>query len=371
MHRWVVRRANSLSTLAGIALGATLGLAGCANGDEDTTIEDAGSDAAAASTAPDTGTARDASPSTTPDATLSDDSGSTGADDAGDDAADGGEDSAASDDTGTGDDTGTSDDAGGADTGTVDATSPVDAGTPDAPRDDDTGVSEDSGYSDGNAPPLSFTNPLQVDVSSILTVDTIGTTGTNGTTINSQGGALTSMDGSGYDLYTAAVASANFVSGGFPSNGLFPTNGTQHPVVQLHVADPSTAPNSVLLDGPSPNNATSLTFAVPPNQYTQLQIYATSTEGSSSLTITLTYADTTTGTVTLTVPDWGQAASATGAVFALSSSLGRIGTGQYDTNDTFAIYGANLGPDSTRSLVNVSVKTAGSGRLVFYGATGW
>jgi hypothetical protein len=274
----------------------------------------------------------------------------------------------------TGDDSGTEDsgvqdsgggiDANGPDAGGTDASSPDASGT-DASSPDATAV--DAGGDGATSP--SFNNPIQISVSSILTIDTVATSGTGGTTVLPIG-ALTSMDGSGYDFYTAAVATDNAVSGGLPANGLFAASGTQNPVVQLHFDDPSTAANSLLLNGPSPNNAEAFSFSVPAFAYAGLQIYGTSTEGTSTLSVTLTYSDTTTGSTSFTIPDWGTNA-ASGSVFVLAGDLGRLGSGTYEQNYAFALYGANLSPDGTKSLVSVAVTHTGTGRYVFYGATGW
>lgn len=272
------------------------------------------------------------------------------------------------DDSGT-EDSGAEDSGGGTDANGGDATAP-DATTPDASG-TDASPPDASGIDAGGDGAIipSFNNPIQIDVSSILAIDTIATSGTGGTTILPTG-ALTSMDGSGYDFYTATVATDNAVSGGVPANGLFAASGTQNPVVQLHFSDPSTASNSLLLNGPSPNNAQTFTFAVPAFAYAGLQIYGTSTEGSSALSITFTYSDTSTGSTSFTIPDWGTNA-ASGAVFVLAGNLGRLGSGTYEQNYAFALYGANLSPDATKSLVSVQVTHSGTGRFVFYGATGW
>ena len=213
--------------------------------------------------------------------------------------------------------------------------------------------------------------PFKSILSSVLTVDTVASTATGGTTLVPSG-ALTSMDASGYDVYTAALASANSVSGGLPSNGYFGANGTQSPAVQLHFSDNSAAPNSVVLNRPAPNDALSLQFAVPPAYYTRLQIYGTLTNGDSTVSITLTYSDTSTATTTLTVPDWGSSSEASGAVFVFVGGLGRLGTQIFEKNYTFVIYGVNVTCSQTKVLTSVNVAVGGgSAAFTFYGATAW
>jgi hypothetical protein len=385
MSRRVLRGSRSsafLVCLASACVATALGLSpsGCANGDEDLPDEGADSSFAdsAAAVSNDAGTAvpsADATVTPSADAALEEDSSSApydagGADVAPTRPADAGSVTDASEPDTSEPDTSVAPDTGATVVDASDANVPLDAGTDaasgvDASSDDDSGPPDAAPAPDGSTLALSFTNPLQIDVSSILTIDSVGTTGDGGITT-----ALTSMDGSGYDYYTAAVATAQSVSGGLPSNGLFAAKGTQNPVVQLHFNDPGTAPNSLLLNAKAPNNGTTFSFAVPASPYAQLQIYATSTEGVSALAITLTYSDSSTSSATFTIPDWGSN-TATGSVFVLASGLGRVGTQVFEGKDTFFLYGANLNPSATKSLVGVAVTSTGPGRLVFYGATGW
>jgi hypothetical protein len=250
----------------------------------------------------------------------------------------------------------------GLDTGAPDTG--VDTGAPDAAI--DTGVT-DSGS-------VGFGRPVQIDVSAILTVDTVANDapGDAGAATIPNGGLLTAMDGSGYDLYTSTLGTAHGASGGLPPTGFFAASGATHPDVQLHVSDTATASNSVILNGPSPNNGLTLTFSVPSRAYEQIQIYGTSTEGTSPLTVTLTYADASTSTASITIPDWATNA-ATAPVFVLAGSLGRVGVGVFEKAYKVAVYGANLGPVTTKALASVTVARTGggNGRFVFYGATGW
>jgi hypothetical protein len=142
--------------------------------------------------------------------------------------------------------------------------------------------------------------------------------------------------------------------------------------VQLHFSDKSTAPNSVVLNRPAPNDALSLQFAVPPADYTRLQIYGTSTNGGTTLSITLTYSDTSTVTTTLTVPDWGSSSQASGPVFVFVGGLGRLGTQIFEKNYTFVIYGVNVTCNQNKLLTSVKLAVGGgSAAFTFYGATAW
>jgi hypothetical protein len=378
MRWWALRSDKSCILLVGAALGLGLEFGGCASGQEDTAdagfgatdIDGATPDALGTSSGSDSTVGQDTGALTMPgedagpdgdESDASDDSNPASADDSG------------GEDSGSGEDSSSGPDANGVDASVPDSSVP-DSSAPDSSAPDssapDTGVL-DSSVPDGGDAAVNptFGNPVQINVTSILTIDTIATSATGGTTVL-PGGALTSMDGSGYDYYTANVATTNGITGGVPASGLFPANGTQNPVVQLHISDSSTAANSLLLNGPSPNNAESFSFNVPAFGYTALQLYGTSTEGTSTLAITLTYSDATTGSASVTIPDWSTG-TATAPVFVLAGSLGRLGSGTFEQNYAFALYGANVTPNSGKSLASVTVAHSGTGRYVFYGATAW
>jgi hypothetical protein len=393
MRESVLRCAGVRIFLVGAAFG--FGFVGCANGDEQqaddagdlsddggVAVTEGGDVRVDAAHPADATSGQDAPSSAMPDATSAGDDGSGGSGDGSSDDASPSEDSGASDDAG-GDDAGSMTDASGDDASTAldaggDSGSANDAAGMDAGSDaGGVDAGSDAGASDAGAPDANpgsdggstFANPIQINVTSLLTIDTVGASATGGIAL-SPTGALTSMDGSGYDFYTTTVASQHSVTGGLPANGLIPANGTQNPAVQRHFSDTSTAANSLMLDGPLPNNGTTFTFAVPAQPYTQLQIYATSTEGTTSLSATLTYADTTTAAVPFTIPDWGTNA-ATAPVFVLAGGLARLGSGTFEGHDAFALYGVNLSPDSAKVLTQVTVTFTSGKRFLFYGATGW
>jgi hypothetical protein len=348
---------NQISCFRFTVIVVGLGLGGCASGDSGGPVDEGGAPS------PDGG-------GSSPDATSPDGSLDSSAEDSSNPASHidaGGGDSALADSGAAGEDA--SDDSSAPDSGSGVADSGGGGGGDGSIAESGSGT-EAGGPEAGSDAGHSITNPLQVDVTSILTVDTVGGTATGGKTLIGSGGSLTSMDGSGYDFYTAALASQVGVSGGLPSNGFFAANGTQNPPVQLHFNDSSTAPNSVLLNGLPPNTATTLTFTVPSSAYNQVQMYGTSTEGASSLSITLTYSNSTMATSMVTIPDWGTG-TATAPAFVLASGMGRFGTGTFEVNYVFALYGVNLNPDPTKSLLSVAVTHVGPGRFVFYGATAW
>jgi hypothetical protein len=381
MRWWALRSDKSCILLVGAALGLGLEFGGCASGQEDT------ADAGFGTTDIDSATTDAPGTSSGSDSTVVQDTGSLPmpGEDAGPDGeplseSDASEDSslASGEDSGGGEDSSIERDSGGFDATVPDSSVPdssaPDSSVPDSSAPDSS--APDSGALDSSLPEggdaavnPTFGNPVQINVTSILTIDTIATSATGGTALL-PGGALTSMDGSNYDYYTANVATTNGITGGLPANGLFPANGTQSPVVQLHINDSSTAPNSLLLNAAAPNNGETFSFSVPAFGYTALQLYGTSTEGASTLAITLTYSDATTGSASVTIPDWSTG-TATAPVFVLAGSLGRLGSGTFEQNYAFALYGANVTPNSGKSLASVTVAHSGTGRYVFYGATAW
>jgi hypothetical protein len=183
------------------------------------------------------------------------------------------------------------------------------------------------------------------------------------------GGALSTMDQGGDDLYTQALAQQLSASNGLPNNGLFPANGSQNPPVLLHFSDSSNAANSVYVSG------SSITINVPAESYTHLQIYCTSTGGTSGITITLNYSDNSSVPTPTTIPDWDLGSqSLASPVFVLAGNLGRILNGSISNTGGYfyTLYGVNVAVDPAKTLASVTVAgTSGPGFLWFYGATAW
>src|SRR5690606_1492537 len=112
----------------------------------------------------------------------------------------------------------------------------------------------------------------------------------------------TVLDLSNNVLYTAAFAAANGIPGGVPDNGVI-ISGAR--TCQLA---PYTAGNGLFLSagGAVPNTAASgvLTLATPA-AFSQLSLLVFSTEGNTTLTVTLHFTDGTTAAGgVLSIPDW-------------------------------------------------------------------
>jgi len=113
---------------------------------------------------------------------------------------------------------------------------------------------------------------------------------------------------------------------------------------------------------------------VPPGNYTQLQLFGLSTEGSTTIDVTLTYADTTTTTATYAIADWF--GGTTADQFVLVNGLMRIdntnlSAGGVDNRPIPGINGTNTNPNSAKQLVSVKIANTGGGFFVFYGATAY
>jgi hypothetical protein len=327
------------------------------------------------SDSPDSGPKADAAKDTGAQADAAKDSGTSGKD-AGTDAdtpeLDAGTDGSTTSDAGT---DAAIPDSGPQDAGTdaaVPDSGPQDAGTDSGPQDAGTdATTPDSGPGDSGTdtgtdagPVVSFDNPLQIDVSAVLNANTIVTT----TPLNGFG--LAWMDRTNFDFMTSSKAKQLNANGlGLPDDAVFPAVGTTHPTVKLHWSDTANQNNSrVATDG------TPFSFAVPQALYTQLQVYGLATEGATTISVLVTYADNTTSTVSLAVPDWFNDAVA--PQFTLIDGLDRIKDGTtFTAAKNPAVFGLNVNPDKTKpiKLVTITNTTATNPTafFVFYGATAW
>jgi hypothetical protein len=231
-----------------------------------------------------------------------------------------------------------------------------DGGLPDAG--DASGNTMDAGEAGGG-----FNNPVQIDVTSVFNADTVATT----TLMDA--GALTYMDTVMSDFPTMSRALQLSATGlGLPDTAFFATSGTIHPQVQLHWSDTSNALNSRVVPPVTP--VVPFLFRVPPAAYSELQLFALSSGGTATVTVTVTYADNTTnGGVSVTVPDWVGGTPAAGE-FALLGGGGanRIHLGATLQPAKGQIYGINVRADATKSVTQVTLTSHGPGYFVFYGA---
>jgi hypothetical protein len=219
-------------------------------------------------------------------------------------------------------------------------------------------------YSLGIKKQKSFANPVQLDVSALLIHDTI---------VNNGAGALdATQDGIDFNRNNMVTQSAanqirpGSTNYGLPDNATFAADGN-HPVLHLGWDNANDGPNSRIM---KPGDA-SFTIPVPADTYTQFQVYAISSEGTSSMQFTLNYSDGTTDTRTVSFADWFNNA-ATGTFYVIDG-LDRItSTMTYEASHNPAMVGANLTPNAAKTLTSVAVNhQTSNGWFVFYGAAGW
>jgi hypothetical protein len=120
----------------------------------------------------------------------------------------------------------------------------------------------------------------------------------------------------------------------------------------------------------------SVMFAMPPatSNYTSVQIYGVSTEGSSSLTVTLHYSDSTMTNATFTIPDWFQPFAVQAPAFVVAQGLARWSSIGVDSQNGASLAGANITANSAKTLTSVTVTdNAGphTSRFVLLAATAY
>jgi hypothetical protein len=257
------------------------------------------------------------------------------------------------------------DDVGAADANTSDSAT-GDDGLADAETTTDSGPgggADAGGDAFADAPTVSFANPLQIRVGALLLSNTVVTTTTGGV-------GLTAIDGNGRDFPTQAEATALGGAGGLPNNAFFPATGMTIPNVQLAWTNASNVGNSLVLQSLA---GTSVAFEIPAGEYSQLQIYATGANGSSTLNVTLTYAsgNPLTASSTATIPDWCTQGPLPVGVSTLTSAP-RVQNMTIDPT-LCNIYAIDLNPDPTRALTRIAFvpQVTSDQFLVFYGATAW
>src|SRR5262249_2536449 len=150
-----------------------------------------------------------------------------------------------------------------------------------------------------------------------------------------------------------------------PDDAAFPAD-ENHPHIQLGWRNSNDGPNSRVVKAGG-----TFTIPVPADTYTQLQVYALSTEEQPQIPFTLKYADMTTDGNTVTFPDWYDDPAPAGQ-FLIVDGLNRVGAApaqKVDFSADPAIAGVSLSPDPAKTLVGVDVNhLASNGWFVFYGA---
>jgi Ca2+-binding RTX toxin-like protein len=216
-----------------------------------------------------------------------------------------------------------------------------------------------------SAGPANAGVPVQFDVSAVLNADVILNTDPAGPS-----GFDASQDPIDTNNLVFATQSATAQEGcsddpdGLPDDASFAAN-VNHPGVQLTYRNTDNGDNARLSPGPD-----SYSIDVPDGSYSAVHVFATSTEGSSDMDVTLTYGTGTISTASFAVPDWFDDPS---GGYALVDGRDRMDLlFACDDADTTAIFGFPLQVDASRTLLSIGIaRTDDDGSfLAFFGATG-
>jgi len=196
-------------------------------------------------------------------------------------------------------------------------------------------------------------------------------TGTGDFIINHTGGVTDpdqyTMNYGGGLFMTESFAKFKGLSGsGLPDNGFFAANA-DHPEVQLSYNNDNNSGNGkIIYSSPS-------TFTVTPNKYSEIHLFATSTQGDGSMKVTFNYDDGSSENSTFTVPDWfNRSRTESFSSYNLIGGLGIFNElrGEASTSNN-AIFGFGFHPNSNKTLQSFTV--TGQSNLttqVLFGATG-
>jgi len=152
-----------------------------------------------------------------------------------------------------------------------------------------------------------------------------------------------------------------------PDDGVFAADA-RHPEVVLHFSNaaPATSQQTHYVRG-----AGTLMFAVQPATYSQLFLFVTSSEGTSTLKVTLTYSDMM-SVLNITVPDYYTVIPANDPViFNLASDLPKwTAQNAIAEMNHHNLTGLEIHPMTGKTLTGVQIDKTAPGYFVFWGATG-
>ncbi|MDB5104109.1 MAG: hypothetical protein JWP91_1798 [Fibrobacteres bacterium] len=213
--------------------------------------------------------------------------------------------------------------------------------------------------------PLRADTVIQIPLASTLTTRSV-TTLTDGKLVTWLIGIDGGGGGNGYLTTAASLFVGDKAPHALPDSGIIAANA-RHPEIVLNYSNANGTGNQTR----PVNGAGDFTFAVPQAKYSKLFLYFTSAEGASSLTFTLTYADSS-ATVNVELPDYYNDLSATDPVlFYVVKDLAKWSKANKMTEATHHnIDGVELHPAPGKILTGVKVAKTLKGYLVFWGATG-
>ena len=207
---------------------------------------------------------------------------------------------------------------------------------------------------------------IQVDVRSLLNGRAV-TTLTGGRFVPWTKGIDGAGLADGYLTEEAAIANGDKEVRALPGNACFRATPL-HPLVKLNYSNEDGSGFQTRGVG----GQGEFSFPVSRERYRLLQVFLTSAEGPSQLRFKLAYADGTSETREILLPDYYQDAPAGDpTLFSLMANLPKWDTsGRMTEREHHNIHGVNLSPDKQKELVSVQVEKTAPGYLVFWGATG-
>ena len=203
---------------------------------------------------------------------------------------------------------------------------------------------------------------VTLDVSSILNQDGI-INRINGVRDSTQA----SIDKTGNVLLTQTEAALSVSTPrGLPDDGYFAANA-YHPNIQLPYRNSDNGNNVRVLSGSSSFFDLSLT----PTTISELHIAALSTEGPSSLRVTYSYSDGTTGSSSISIPDWFDEIAQSSSQYYLIDAMDRASTSfRYEDSNDPALFGFRINPNSGKIVQSLRLEQLSrTGYFVFFGAT--
>jgi|WetSurMetagenome_2_1015567.scaffolds.fasta_scaffold00045_3 hypothetical protein len=206
---------------------------------------------------------------------------------------------------------------------------------------------------------------MQIDVKSILNARAVSTY-SNGKMYTWTRGIDGNGYGDGYLTMSAALHMGNVNPHALSDTGKFAANGS-HPEIVLNYSNAdSTNPQTHYLSG-----ADSVSFSVPLGNYSKLFLVLTSSEGTSTVHVTLTYSGSV-ETRDYVVPDYYNDIAANDTNFCyVAHDLAKWGTQNNMTEATHHnIDALNVHPNPAKMLTGVKLSKTAAGYLVFWGATG-
>ncbi|MDB5088679.1 MAG: hypothetical protein JWR09_2673 [Mucilaginibacter sp.] len=209
---------------------------------------------------------------------------------------------------------------------------------------------------------------VQFDIGKILNARPV-TTLTNNKLITWTKGIDGGGSGDGYLTLSAALFNGDKQPHALPDDALFPANGF-HPEIQLHYSNTDSLHNQTC----NISGEGGVEFYVPQNKYRSVRFALTSSEGPSLLKVEFLYADDSTSSEDLVLPDYyddipsGQHKP---ELCYLAHDLAKWGNKNNMTEkDHHNIDLLTVHPDPTKKLKSINIQKKKPGYLVFWAAAG-